>query len=96
MTTFLLIRHATNDWVRQGRLAGWTPGVHLNAEGQAQAQALGERLAFASLAAVYSSPLERALETAQAVAGPHGLEVQIRMGVGEVLYVVFYCHALHR
>jgi len=86
VTTLLLIRHATNDWVRKGRLAGWTPGVHLNAEGQAQAQALGERLAVISLSAVYSSPLERALETAQAVAGPHNLKVQIRTGVGEVQY----------
>ncbi len=86
MTTLLLIRHATNDWVRKGRLAGWTPGVHLNAEGRAQAQALGERLAPVSLAAIYSSPLERALETAQAVAEPHNLDVHVRVGVGEVHY----------
>ena len=86
MTQLVLIRHATNDWVRQGLLAGWTPGVHLNEEGRAQAQALGERLARSQLDAVYSSPLERALETAQAVAAPHGLEVQIREGIGEVQY----------
>ena len=86
MTQLVLIRHATNDWVRQGLLAGWTPGVHLNEEGRSQAQALGERLARSQLDAVYSSPLERALETAQAVAAPHGLEVQIREGIGEVQY----------
>lgn len=86
MLTLVLIRHATNDWVRKGVLAGWTPGVHLNEEGRAQAQALGERLASVPLDAVYSSPLERALETAQAVAAPHGLEVQIHQGVGEVQY----------
>ena len=86
MTQLVLIRHATNDWVRQGLLAGWTPGVHLNEEGRSQAQALGERLAGSQLDAVYSSPLERALETAQAVATPHGLEVQIREGIGEVQY----------
>jgi probable phosphoglycerate mutase len=86
MTTLVLIRHATNDWVRKGLLAGWTPGVHLNEEGRAQAQALGERLAESHLDAIYSSPLERALETAQAVANPHGLEVQTHNGIGEVKY----------
>ena len=86
MTKLVLIRHATNDWVRKGLLAGWTPGVHLNEEGRTQAQALGERLAESQLDAVYSSPLERALETAQAVAAPHGLEVQTHEGIGEVQY----------
>jgi probable phosphomutase (TIGR03848 family) len=86
MTTLILIRHATNDWVRKGLLAGWTPGVHLNEEGQTQAQALGKRLATSHLDAIYSSPLERARETAQAVAKPHDLEVQICDGIGEVQY----------
>jgi probable phosphoglycerate mutase len=86
MTTLVLIRHATNDWVRKGLLAGWTPGVHLNEEGHAQAQALGERLTTSHLDAVYSSPLERALETAQAVATPHGLDVRVHEGIGEVQY----------
>ncbi len=86
MTILLLIRHATNDWMRRGRLAGWTPNVHLNQEGQEQAQALGRRLADIPLEAVYSSPLERAVETAQAIAGPHGLKVQLHQGVGEVQY----------
>lgn len=86
MTTLVLIRHATNDWVRKGLLAGWTPGVHLNEQGRTQAQALGGRLAASQLDAVYSSPLDRALETAQAVAEPHGLEVQIHEGIGEVHY----------
>jgi len=84
-TTLLLIRHALNDWVGK-RLAGWTPEVHLNDKGRAQAQALAQRLAHRPLAAVYTSPLERAVETAQAIAVPHHLEVQIREGVGEVRY----------
>jgi probable phosphoglycerate mutase len=86
MTTLVLIRHATNDWVHKGLLAGWTPGVHLNEEGRVQAQALGTRLAGSHFDAIYSSPLERAVETAQAVAEPHSLEVQIRKGLGEVQY----------
>jgi probable phosphomutase (TIGR03848 family) len=86
MTTLLLIRHATNDWVRKGLLAGWTPGVHLNEEGRTQAQALGQRLESSKLDAIYSSPLERAIETAEAVATPQGLSVQINEGIGEVQY----------
>jgi probable phosphoglycerate mutase len=85
MTDLLLIRHATNDWVGD-RLAGWTPGVHLNAQGRGQADALGERLAAWPISAIYSSPLERAVETAQAVARRHGLEVVIEEGVGESRY----------
>jgi len=87
MTTVLLIRHATNDYVKSGRLAGWTPGVHLNEEGQAQARALGLRLASAPLRALYSSPLERAQETAQAIAEHHpALSITTRHDIGEVQY----------
>ncbi len=85
MTDLLLIRHATNDWVGD-RLAGWTPGVHLNEPGQAQAAALAERLAVWPISAIYSSPLERAVETAQAVAGRHDLDVVIEDDVGEARY----------
>jgi probable phosphoglycerate mutase len=84
-TTLLLVRHALNDWVGD-KLAGWTSGVHLNDKGRGQAEALAQRLADWSIAAFYSSPLERAVETARIVAAPHKLEVQIREGVGEVHY----------
>jgi probable phosphoglycerate mutase len=84
-TILLLIRHALNDWVGE-RLAGWTPNVHLSEKGRAQAQALAQRLANQPVAATYASPLERAVETAQVIAAPHRLEVQIREGVGEVHY----------
>lgn len=84
MTTFYLIRHAQNEWVRTGRLAGWTSGVHLNEEGQRQAELLGKRLANEKLVAIYSSPLERTVETAEAIAAHHDLPVLIEEGVGEV------------
>lgn len=85
MTTILLIRHAVNDWVETGKLAAWTPGVHLNAEGQAQARALGERLKDRPLQAIYASPLERTLETAEAIAAYHPqLAVQVVEAVGEL------------
>ncbi len=75
LTRILLIRHGMNDLLVAHRLGGRLPGIHLNAEGQAQAQALGARLAGTPLAAVYSSPMERALETAEPVAAAHGLPV---------------------
>ncbi len=87
MTEFLLIRHAVNDYVKTHRLAGWTPGVHLNEDGQAQAAALGQRLAASRIDAIYSSPLERCVETAQAVIDQHPkLQLQTLDDLGEVRY----------
>jgi probable phosphomutase (TIGR03848 family) len=87
MTRFLLIRHAVNDWVKTGKLAGRLAGVHLNEAGLAQAEALGQRLASTELHAIYASPLERCLETAAAVAKHHShLEVQSEEGLIEVGY----------
>lgn len=85
MTILLLIRHGENDVMRR-RLAGRTPGVSLNAAGQRQAQDLAEALKQAPLKAVYSSPLERAVETAQPLAESHGLTVQVRPALIEIDY----------
>ena len=87
MTQILLIRHAVNAFVKTGKLAGWTPNVHLNDEGKAQAEALGKRLADAPITQLYSSPLERTMETAEAVRlhHPH-LSIQQNVEVGEVRY----------
>ena len=84
MPFFLLIRHAENDYVKNCRLAGRLPGVHLNEKGRAQVQTLVEKLAGAPLTAIYSSPLERALETAQPLASAVGLEVEVRPGLIEL------------
>lgn len=86
MTHLLLIRHATNDSQKEGILAGWTPRVRLNREGQAQAEALAQRLAPIEIEAIYASPLERTMETAKIVATPHELPVVAREGLGEVRY----------
>ncbi|HMQ31630.1 MAG TPA: MSMEG_4193 family putative phosphomutase [Chloroflexaceae bacterium] len=85
MTLLLLIRHGTNDWVH-GRLAGWTPGVKLNEEGRRQAQALSERLGDLPIGAIYTSPLERCVETATAIAQPRGLPLRLVEQIGEVRY----------
>lgn len=87
MTQLLLIRHAVNDFVKTGKLAGWTPGVHLNEEGQAQANALGERLSDAPLTTIYASPLERTMETAEAIQAHHPqLSIEKNLDIAEVRY----------
>jgi broad specificity phosphatase PhoE len=68
MALILLIRHGENEYTRTGKLAGHTPGVSLNAAGQKQAQALVERLKPLPIQQIYSSPLERARETAAPLA----------------------------
>ena len=83
MTLFYLIRHGQNDWVGTHRLAGRTPGVHLNDKGQAQAQDLIDRLGQQPISAVYSSPMERCMETAQPMAAHLGLDVMPHHGVIE-------------
>ncbi|HSX64678.1 MAG TPA: histidine phosphatase family protein [Pseudoxanthomonas sp.] len=64
MTRFLLIRHAVTN-ATDKRLVGRSAGVRLNEQGRVQAQVLAERLSTAPIAAIYSSPLERTLETAE-------------------------------
>lgn len=87
MTQLLLIRHAVNDFVKSGRLAGWTPGVHLNDDGKAQAAALGERLAPLPIKQLYASPLERTMETAEAIRAHHPhLDIIPNEAIGEVRY----------
>lgn len=68
------------------RLTGRAPGVSLNDRGRQQAQVLAEALTDAPLQAVYSSPLERAVETAQPLAQAHNLPVTIRPALLEVDY----------
>jgi probable phosphoglycerate mutase len=83
MPLILLIRHGLNDYVKKGLMAGRLPDVHLNENGRRQAQVLAERLAKAPIKAIYSSPLERAVETAVPLAAKLGLELQQRPGLLE-------------
>jgi probable phosphomutase (TIGR03848 family) len=84
MPMILLVRHGENDYVKKGRLAGRLPGVHLNDKGREQAQAVAEKLSGAAIKAVYSSPMERAMETAEPIAKALGLDVVVRQGLIEV------------
>ena len=75
MPLLLLIRHGENDYVKTSKLAGRMPGIHLNERGQKQAQALAEELKDVPIRALYSSPLERAMETAAPIASARNLEI---------------------
>ena len=74
MTRFLLVRHAINPTVGK-TLAGRSPGVVLSETGRLQAEAVAASLSGLPIAAVYSSPLERATETAAPIAKHFGLSV---------------------
>jgi len=83
VTLVYLVRHGENDWTGK-RLPGWRKGIHLNASGQTQADALVEAFEGVPLAALYSSPLERALETAAPLARARHVKVIRLEGIGEL------------
>ena len=83
MPIFLLIRHGENDFVGK-RLAGRLPGVHLNEKGRQQAALIAAALSKAPIKAIYSSPLERAVETAAPLALALNLPVSLRPGLMEI------------
>lgn len=85
MTTFFLIRHASCSGLGQ-KLWGRTPGVCLNETGKLQAQRLAQRLDGVKLQAIYSSPVERALETADTLAQSMNLEVTKSYALNEIDY----------
>ena len=72
MTTIYLARHAESDWNAENRFQGHTDRP-LTERGRAQAEALADELADKPLEAVFSSPLHRALDTAELVAARHDL-----------------------
>lgn len=75
MPTILFIRHGDHSLLGK-KIAGRMPGVHLNEDGQRQAQELPGRLVGIPISAIYSSPLERAQETAQPTAESFDLPIQ--------------------
>jgi broad specificity phosphatase PhoE len=74
MPTIYLVRHGQVENPK-GIIYGRLPGYHLSELGQLQAEAAAEHLAGANLGAVWVSPLERAQETAQAIANRHNIAV---------------------
>ena len=82
-TTLLVARHGETDWNLERRWQGHAES-DLSAKGRAQAQALGEQLRERGIAAIYSSDLRRARDTAGIVGGELGLPVRVEQALREV------------
>jgi hypothetical protein len=80
MLEIILARHGETDWNVAEVFRGRTD-VELNKTGVRQAELLGKYLSDLKIDAVYSSPLKRALKTAEAVAGYHAIKVEIVSGL---------------
>jgi broad specificity phosphatase PhoE len=79
----LLIRHGRTHLNQQNVYAGWSEAP-LDEAGREQAASLGRRLASVPLAAVYSSPLLRALQTAEAIVAGQPLKLEAREELAEL------------
>jgi len=82
-TTIVLVRHGETDWNRERRFQGHAD-MPLNDTGRQQARELADVLRGEELAAVYTSPLRRASETAEIVAEHLGLETRWLEGLREI------------
>ena len=88
MTSIILIRHGETAWNAERRLQGHTD-IALNAEGERQAEALADALAGEAIDHIVSSDLQRARQTAQALAERHGLAVRTDPALRERCYGAF-------
>lgn len=85
MVRLLLIRHAATAWTVQGRFQGQTD-IPLSAHGWHQVAALAQRLRAETLHMLYASDLQRAWETARAIAVPHALHVHAEPRLREMAF----------
>jgi len=86
MSCIILVRHGQTEWNRVERFRG-RADVPLNETGLAQAEATGQRVAKEwQPTAVYSSPLSRAVKTAEAIAKHFSLPVQTHPGLADIDY----------
>ena len=79
----VLVRHGETEWNRVERFRGRTD-IELNETGRRQARAAAQRLSGWQIGAIYSSPLKRALQTAQPIAEACGLGVAVLEGIADV------------
>jgi broad specificity phosphatase PhoE len=89
----ILVRHGETD-TNKARVALGRADVELNEHGRWQAQRVAASLKDESIGAIYSSPLKRALATAEPIAASHRLEMQIdggliEMDIGEMEALTF-------
>jgi broad specificity phosphatase PhoE len=91
VTRIILVRHGQTAWnvgasSAEGERFRGRIDLPLNERGRAQAQALDRRLADEPIAAIYASPLQRAMETAEPTARRLGLTVQPLEGILDISY----------
>ncbi|MCJ7618875.1 MAG: histidine phosphatase family protein [Anaerolineae bacterium] len=87
-TRVVLMRHGETEWNRVERFRGRID-IDLNETGRRQALLTAQRLSGWQIGAIYSSPLQRALQTAQPIAEACGLRVAILEGMTDVDYGVW-------
>lgn len=83
-TRIFLVRHGATDLTQENRFAGAGSDVPLSGEGHAQVERLAERLAHQPIAAIYTSPLSRTVETANVIAAPHNLPIVTNPALREI------------
>jgi len=81
--TIFLVRHGETDWNREGRIMGALP-VPLNERGDEQARGVAQALTRYPIAALFSSPVARAVQTARLVAERLGLPITEEAGLTEL------------
>ena len=84
-TRIYLVRHGATELTAEDRFAGSTV-VSLSAAGRTQVAARAQRLRCDNLDAVYTSPMQRTMETARLIAAPHGLEPIAEPDLREIDY----------
>lgn len=84
-TRIMIVRHGETEWNVEQRFRG-SADIPLNEEGVSQAKAVARRLATEPVAAVYSSPLQRAYRTAEIIAEGHGLAPKAIEGLNNINY----------
>jgi alpha-ribazole phosphatase len=80
-----VIRHGETDWSRERRFSG-SRDVALSEVGRRQSEAVAEALAAVPLAAAYTSPLERTRTSAEIIAKPHRLTLQVVPALREMAF----------
>lgn len=84
MFKLLLVRHGETIWNKETRLQGGRSDIELTELGKQQAERAAKALKGERIKAIVSSPLKRALYTAQAIARYHDLEVETSLGLKEI------------
>jgi broad specificity phosphatase PhoE len=85
MTEIILVRHGETEWNAEEIFRG-RADIALNEKGVVQAKLLGDYLKGSRLEAVYSSPLQRAVHTAEKIVEPHSLDVKLEPALIDIDY----------